>query len=496
MSESKNVLKNVIVSIFSQVIILILGLIVPRIILVNYGSDINGFTSTITQIFTYMALLEAGVSQSARNLLYKPIKENNQIEVSYYISAARNNYRRISRIYFIAVVACSMVMPVVLKTDIDAPTVIFYVFFEGLSGAVSFYFVEAWRCLLTVDGRYFVINIVTVVSKIFMYGAKIVLAILGVNILFIQISYFLVSVMGVFIYFWYVKKNYPWIDYTSAPKDVKLKDRNAFIITELAWTIFSSTDMIVLSIFVSTSMSSVYSVYNMVYVALNGIVNTVYTSVNYRLGQTFGSNIAEYIRLHDLFNSIFVGGMTVLMCTTYILIPYFVSIYTHGVTDINYSYFWLPLLFCLVQLFSWSRSIAGNLISVAGRIKQAVWISVVEAGVNLTLSLILVQYMGITGVVLATVVALPLKIVYNNYVGDRIILQRNPVKTAKILCANFALFISIAFCSNHYLNLDITTYYQFFIYAVPIFLVILLLGLVINTIVNRDLLRLKQVYPK
>ena len=224
----------------------------------------------------------------------------------------------------------------------------------------------------------------------------------------------------------------------------------------------------------------------------SGIVNAVYTSVNYRLGQTFVSDIAKYTKLHDLFNSIFVGGMTVLMCTTYILIPYFVDIYTHGVTDIEYSYFWLPLLFCLVQLFSWSRSIAGNLICVAGRIKQAVWISIVEAGVNLTLSLILVQCMGIIGVVLATVVALPLKIIYNNYVGDRIILNRSLIKTEKILCMNFALFISIAFFSNQYLNLDISTYCQFFMFAVPIFLKISLLGFIVNIIANKDLLRVKQ----
>ena len=42
----------------------------------------------------------------------------------------------------------------------------------------------------------------------------------------------------------------------------KLKDSNAFIVTEIAWTIFSSTDMIVLSVFVSTKLSSVYSVYS------------------------------------------------------------------------------------------------------------------------------------------------------------------------------------------------------------------------------------------
>ena len=44
-----------------------------------------------------------------------------------------------------------------------------------------------------------------------------------------------------------------------------LKDRNSYILTEICWTIFSSTDMIVLSTFVSTQISSVYGIYNMIF---------------------------------------------------------------------------------------------------------------------------------------------------------------------------------------------------------------------------------------
>ena len=60
-------LKNIFLGFFSQAIILMLGLFVPRIILTHYNSDINGLTSTITQIFSYMALLEAGIGQATTN---------------------------------------------------------------------------------------------------------------------------------------------------------------------------------------------------------------------------------------------------------------------------------------------------------------------------------------------------------------------------------------------------------------------------------------------
>ena len=91
---------NLFVSLLSQAIILILGLIVPRIVLVNYGSDTNGLTSTISQVFTYLALLEAGISLSARNAFYKPIKENNKEDISFVASLAKKYYRKVSIIYF------------------------------------------------------------------------------------------------------------------------------------------------------------------------------------------------------------------------------------------------------------------------------------------------------------------------------------------------------------------------------------------------------------
>ena len=65
--------RNAVTGLITQLIIIALGLIVPRIMITNYGSDTNGLTNTLTQIFSYIALLESGIGQSTRNALYKPI---------------------------------------------------------------------------------------------------------------------------------------------------------------------------------------------------------------------------------------------------------------------------------------------------------------------------------------------------------------------------------------------------------------------------------------
>jgi len=325
------------VGVLSQVVVLFLGLVVPRIVLVNYGSDTNGLTSTISQVFTYMALLEAGISVSARNAFYKSIKEQDQEGVSFVASLAKKYYRRITKYYFVIVVIISSILPLILKTSVPYLTVCFYIFFEGLTAVVSFFFINTWTTYLRASGEAYIINIFSLIRKILCYGVKIVLSLYSVNIAFIQVGYFIVSLVQLALYYLYMKRKYDWIQYDIDTGNAKLPDKNANLISEIAWVVFSSTDMIVLSIFVSTSVSSIYSIYNMVFVALNSLLNSVYSSVNYHLGLEYNSgNKNNYIKIHDSYMSIFVGSMTALMSVCYCLIIPFVKLYTQGVDDVNY----------------------------------------------------------------------------------------------------------------------------------------------------------------
>ena len=495
MNKVRKLLVNLGMSIVSQAIILFLGFVIPRIIMVSYGSDTNGLTSTITQVFTYMSLLEAGISQATRNNLFKPIKEDNREEISYWMSVSRRYFRKISVLYFCIVSVIAFVFPLVLKTHVGYWIIVFYILFEGLTSVVSFYFINTWVSFLTAKGDMYVVNTLSLLNKVLCYGVKIILALLGLNIALIQVGYFAVSILQVFLYFMYMKKKYNWIDYSLPVKDVVLPDRRSYIIIEIAWTIFSSTDMILLSMFVSTEMSSVYAVYNLPFVALNSLLNAVYCALSYNLGITYHENMQKYIKVHDMFNSLFVGGMTILMSVTYVLLIPFIKLYTQGITDVNYIYPILPLLFCLVQLLSWSRFVSGNLFGVAGKIRSVVIVSVVEAVTNLTLSIILIQRYGIVGVLVATVVALPLKVIYCNYVADKEILKRSQIRTLSILGINGGIFAAVVFV-NPLLNLQITSYLSFVLYGGVVLAVIGMISIVLNVIVNKDLLKIKMLFAR
>ena len=492
MKKSK-LFKNIITGFGGQFIAIILGLIVPRLFITSYGSDVNGLLSTITQIFSYMALLEAGIGQAAKNLLYKPFQEKDENGVSEIASIARTYYRKLTVYYGLGVIAFACILPFVLKTNVDALTIVLIVLFEGMSGVISFYFIETATTILGADGKNYVNNAISLLNKIIGYLVKIIMASFGLSIVLLQFVYFLVTIAKVFFYESYFKKHYDWICFRKTDKDIKLKDRNSYILTEICWTIFSSTDMIVLSMFVSTQMSSVYGIYNMVFSNITTLVNAVYSSIVYLLGYAYHESIERYQKMHDAFNSIFIGIIAVLMSVCYVLIIPFVQLYTHGVTDVDYIYTSLPIMFCLIQLISWSRYVGGQLTGIAGYAKQTSYVSVVEALTNLSLSIIFVHKFGIVGVTLATVIALPLKVFWCIYVADKKVMHRSYWKSISIIGINFLFFFAVVMGTRFY-QPSINSYGQFFIWGVVLTVVFGMIGMTMNFLVNKNCWQIVRKY--
>lgn len=479
----KRTFYNIVFGFGCQFIVIALGLIVPRIIMNSYGSDTNGLMGTVTQIFTYMALLEAGIGQATRNALYAPVREKNKEKVSEIMSTSRNYYRRMTVLYMIGVLILALSLPLVLKSELGYWTIFGVVFFEGLPGVITFWYVQNWTQLLMVEGKNYIRANVDMLSKVACYLIKILLASYTMNIVLIQFGFFVVSVIKLLFYKVYFQKHYAWIDFKAAKTDSKLPDKNSYILTEIAWTVFSSTDMIVLSAFCSTAMASVYSIYNMIYSNINILLNSVYQGTQFLLGRTFFKNKEEYALLHDTFNSVYVGIMTILMSVTYLLIIPFVQLYTAGVDDINYINNLLPLPFALVQLLSWSRVVGGNLTGIAGFSKFMSRVSIVEAITNIVLSIVLVSKFGIVGVVYATVAALPLKVIFVIYITEKRVLHRSCMKTLLILFSNYFMFGAVVFAQK-YFDLTCSNYYEFFARAAVMTIFISIVVCAGNCIVN------------
>ena len=84
MTRTEKFLKNSASTALLQVITMLSGFIIPRVMLDIYGSEINGLISSITQFINYFMLVEAGLSAAVVYSLYKPLAEKDYTKIKCY----------------------------------------------------------------------------------------------------------------------------------------------------------------------------------------------------------------------------------------------------------------------------------------------------------------------------------------------------------------------------------------------------------------------------
>lgn len=491
-AQTKGIRYNLFFGIFNQLVIFALGILVPRLILVSYGSEANGLLSAVTQIFTYVALLEAGIGNASVNALYKPIAQKDFYGISHVFSATKKYYRKVTAFYFLCVVVLAAVYPLLANSELSYSTICLVVLFQGLSGAITFYFAAAYKQLLIADGKNYIVSNINLIVYILTSAAKIILMLWGLDIVAVQFFYLIIHCLQVAGYIWWVKRKYPWLKEQKDPSMQVLSQRNAFLVHEASGVVFSSTDVTVLSAFCNLKVASVYAVYNMVFVALNSLINSVNGGLNYLLGHTYAKDREKYVKLHDAYDSLYMAMVFSLISVAYVLMLPFVRLYTADITDIAYVDVWLPVLFVLVQLLSCGRAVSARLITIAGHAKATQWRSAAEAVINLVSSIILVQWLGIYGVLLGTIIALLYRcndiIIYAN----KKILHRSPMKTYGKLFANFLIFGGIVLLEQMMKErlFQIDSYLTFGVAGIVCTVISVVLYFGIAIIVDRDILML------
>lgn len=493
MKTFKRGMKNIIFGITSQFIILALGVVLPRLFVMKYGSAVNGLFNSLGQVFNYVALLEAGLGAATVQALYAPIAENNRDEISSILSATKIYYRKVSLYYFLCVVALSLLYPMMVNTDgisegifgLTSPVIIkisvgIVAFFAGLAGVVNFYFQATLKQLMAAEGRNYVSSNINLIVNILLSAAKIALVMMGADIVMIQFSYLIIRLLQMVIYMSYFRRHYSWVDFSAKPNFGALSQRNAFLFHQITTLIATSTDTVVLSVLVDLTAASIYSVYNIVTSSIHSLCGTVNNSLLFILGITYHSNKDRYLRLHDAYNTYYITFIFSIMSVCYLLYRPFISIYMRN-ADIDYNVPYVALLFCLIQVLSSTRAVSNNLISIAGHMRQTVWRSAIEAAINLVTSLILVWPLGIQGVLLGTVVSLLYRTNDIILYTDLKILKRNPMKTYKPVIINFVLF-GLTVWLEKVIGLELENYYQFLKYGVIFGVTVIPVFFIVNSV--------------
>lgn len=187
MNRTKKFFYNSLTAASLQIITMLAGLIIPRLMLKVYGSEINGLVTSISQFISYFNLVSAGVSGAAIFSLYEPLAKKDYETVSGVVSASKDYYIKAGYFFTAFSVILAIAYPLYIKSDFIMPfDMALLVLVLGINGALEFFTMAKYRVLLTADQKSYVISIASIIQIVLNTTLVFVLANAGVNIVLLK----------------------------------------------------------------------------------------------------------------------------------------------------------------------------------------------------------------------------------------------------------------------------------------------------------------------
>ena len=340
---------NLISSLLMQFITIVSGMILPRLIIANFGSEVNGLLSSITQFLSMISLLEGGLGAVVLAELYLPIENNDKYKISQILNVCEKFFKNVSYVFIAYTLVLMAIYPALFAKGFSFEYTSTLILILSFNTLIQYLFSITNKLFLQANQKLYVCNIVTSITVIINLALSILVINIYPNIHIVKLISSLIYLIQPIIYNYYVKKYYN-IDRKVKVKDKVLKERWSGFSQNIAYFINLNSSVIIITVFLSLKAVSVYSVYMLVMNGLRTVITTIANSYQSALGKYIAqSNIKNLQNQFRKFNTLLWILSSVLFSTCLLLINQFVSIYTAGISDANYFQPLFALIMVLAQ---------------------------------------------------------------------------------------------------------------------------------------------------
>lgn len=405
--SNNRLLTNMLSYAILQIVNLLVGLVLPRLYLSVYGSEINGVISTVNSFTTYFAYLEAGLGLTLIHALFKPLVDNDNGEINGILSFSKKQYQKISCVYFALVVILAAAFPMLSTTSaINKLEFMSLVLVIGGYGALDFYTMAKYRVLLTADRKEYVISYATILAQLLRFVFVWTLLKFDLSVVFVKATPIFTLIIRSAILKLYVRKKYPNVDF-SAPITTNISatgHRWDALLLQISISTSVSLPTIIISQVLGFTEANIYAIYSLVISAVVAIISALSSGVSPMLGAKLanGENIRDLYNIYDYVVS-FVLALA--FSITAVMILPFVELYTNVTSDVNYSY---PIYAVLISLwgalYSYRIPITA-VINAAGIYRENRVNNIINLSIQIVLGVVFTLLWGIPGALLVMIIA-------------------------------------------------------------------------------------------
>ncbi len=408
--RSKKAFYSFVLNTIAQLVNTVLALVVRRAFIQRLGVDLLGLNSLYSSIVSFLSLAELGFGQSVAMCLFKSLSEGDNDKVARYMGYLKRIYTTVG----IVIIATGVLISpfIYFATDISYPrsfislTFVLYV----IATAVTYFF-SYKKILISADQNNYIIAGIQLLFKLLLNGLQLVVLIFFQNYYLFLLVLTACNIGENILASKICNNKYPYIK--DKPGTLAEEDRKD-LITKIKGLLFykvgnyiiQGSDNIIISIMLGTQMVAYFSNFNLIttilysifshvgYSALAGLGNILYTD-RYNLKKAF-------FKLLIVQNLVFcvstAGFVTVSRTFVYLMFGIKGHISMLDIVAMAIAY----------DLRGYSFALE-NVRNSAGLYEKDKHWNIIAAFVNVVLSVALAIPLGITGIMIGTIVSFFIK---------------------------------------------------------------------------------------
>ena len=404
-----NSIKNMKYNIFSQILNLLIQFVSRTFFIKILGNEYLGINGLFSNILTILSLADMGIGTVLIYSMYKPLAENNEEKMK----ALMNIYKKIYNIIALTVLIIGLCITPFLQVFIKDMTNIQhirFIFILYLLNTVVSYLCVYKISIINADQKNYIVTTRQQIFNIIANFIMIMVLVTTHNFILYLIVQMLFSIISNIYLSSLAEKMYPFIKDTKGYKLTKeekrqiKKDTFAMMLHKIGGVVVGGTDNLIMSAMIGLEAVGIYSNYLLIINAIKKFTTQYFNSMSASIGNLNAMKDKEYS--YDIFKKVFFGNFWIFtfcsICLFCLLNP-FIEIWV----GIDYT-FHISIVAAIVISFYIEGMRQTVLIfrEAMGIFTKDQLKPVIEAIVNLIVSVILTLKFGIIGIILGTIISM------------------------------------------------------------------------------------------
>ena len=407
--RTKNAGRNIFFGIILKTYQIIIPFVVRTVMIYYLGVQYLGLNSLFSSVLQVLNLAELGVGSAMVYSMYKPIAENDERTICALMRLYKIYYRIIGLVVAVSGGLLTPFIPRLISGEVPSNINIYILYLLNLSATVLSYWLLAYKgAILSAHQRNDIGSKVSIITSTVQYTLQILVLCILKNYYFFVIVSLLSQAVNNLLIAYYSNKLYSQFKAKGKLPQSQVKEINKRIAdlftARIGSVVVNSADTIVVSAFLGLTILAVYQNYYFILTAVIGIVSIVFSSCTAGIGNSIIVESREK-NYHDLEKFTFIISWIACFCSCCFLCIYQPFMQLWVGKDFMLE---MPAVLCFtIYFYIYEINQLLNLYKDAsGMWHEDRFRPLVTAIANLLLNCLMVQFWGIYGVLLSTVLTM------------------------------------------------------------------------------------------